>query len=88
MKVFKVNDCDWWVAENRRDAWEACMRFYGADESCVFQLSDIVELDDVKLQKMQFFDEDNEVTRTFAEQLALRVAAGITEPEMFASTEW
>jgi hypothetical protein len=84
MRVFKVNDCDWWMAETAEQAKLAAIEFYG-DEDMV---EEVEELTDEQMNSHTFYDEDDETTRTFEAQLLKRIKEGATEPEMFASTEY
>ena len=84
MRVFKVNDCDWWMASTAEQAKSAAIEFYG-DEDMV---DEVEELTDEQLNSHTFHDEDDETTRTFEAQLLKRIKEGATKPEMFASTEY
>jgi hypothetical protein len=87
MKVFQVSDCDWWMAETAEQARDSAVECYGADLDD-FPLDEIDELSDDQMQSLKFYDEDENVTRTFAEQLSRRIREGATKPEIFASTEY
>jgi hypothetical protein len=84
MRVFRVNDFDWWMAETAEQAKSAAIEFYG-DEDMV---DEVVELTDDQLSSHTFYDEDDETTKTFEQQLLKRIKEGATTPEMFASTEY
>lgn len=89
MRVFKVSDCDWWIAETAQQARDSAAQFYGDDaEDCVFDLEEVQELSFEALCGTKYFDEDDRVTRTFAEQLLKRIMEGANTPEIFASTEY
>lgn len=88
MKIFQLNDCDWWIGESL----EACIDAYQAtiDEEGVED--EAHELCAEELDRLIFSDcdEDEKPTgakRTFREQLAIEIAAGGEFPRMFASTE-
>lgn len=89
MKIFRLNDCDWWIGETL----DACVADYRAsvDDDPV-QTEDAEEVSDASLDKLIFTDTDeNEqpiAKRTFREQLAIEVAAGGRFPRLFASTEY
>jgi hypothetical protein len=86
-RVWCMNDCDWWLARSKREAIDAY------EEECG-EREDPADVHEVKegLDTLKFTDGDERgrpvgPARTFREELARRVAAGITAPEMFATTE-
>lgn len=88
MKIFRMNDCDWWIGESI----EACKADYIKECGDPEYVEDAEELADWELDALRFTvtDEDDVpdgTTRTFREQLALEIAKGGTFPRMFASTE-
>lgn len=90
MKVFQMNDCDWWLAPSLDEAKADYIREMGASPE---ELEDAFELDDTALDRLNFTDDralpDGElVKRPFREELERRIAAGDTGPGFFASTEW
>lgn len=93
--IFQMNDfVEWWIGaatpEQMRDAYRA---EYGDD---TFGDDDDLPraLDEGELDKLRFYfgPEDGtptpELTRTFREQLAVELVAGVPMPRMFASEEW
>ncbi|HSC06124.1 MAG TPA: hypothetical protein VLD59_04800 [Steroidobacteraceae bacterium] len=86
IKVFRMDDMEWWageslaacVAEGRRQCGDDC---YPDDPSEQHELSDEA------MQRLKFMDEDGS-TRTFAEELARRIAAGEAFPQQFAAEDW
>jgi hypothetical protein len=90
MKVFEMNDCDWWLANS---AEEALADIRGVSPSASDAPPEIAprELTDEELDRLIFSDdlsEPNAAKRTFREELNRRIAAGVTTPEPFASTEY
>lgn len=93
MKVFEMNDCDWFVGESL----EACKAWWlkGAIEG-IDDLSfcdGARELTDDELDLLVFtVIGENEVPdgtkRSFREQLAIEIAAGGAFPRLFATTEY
>lgn len=82
-RVFKLNDCDWWVARTLEEAKADC-RYQCGD----IDFEDEHELSDADLDRLKFCDEDcSSKSHSFREELRLRIEAGITKPEFFASTE-
>jgi len=88
MKVFRVNDCDWWMAETALQARDAAIEFYGSGVDDVYALDEIAEVSAEAMSRLKVGDEDDGKTRTFSEQVAKRIKEGATKPEMFASTEY
>lgn len=88
MKIYQMNDCDWWIGPSL----EACKNDYidicGDPTAC----EDAEELSDEALDRMRCQDTDEDENplevRTFREQLAIEIAEGGTFPRMFASTEY
>lgn len=97
VKIFAMNDCDWYVGKDADDALKGMAENLGCKdvEECRSEYcidGPIVELGEDELDARVFVDEDldgeNQVKRTFREQLSLMVAEGDTFPCMFASTEF
>lgn len=65
------------VAEGRRQCGAECFPY--SDEQH--------ELSDEAMQRLKFIDEDGS-ERTFAEELARRIAAGEKFPQQFAAEDW
>ncbi len=85
MKVFMMNDCDWWMAETAEDA----TRDYVAAGCSSGDEDEPEELDDDQLDHLVFVWEADDGTngrRSFREELNRRVAEG-WKSEFFASTE-
>lgn len=88
-RVFKVTDCEWWVARTLDEAREDYLRVTGEpiDE-------DAHELIGAVMDRLHFIDQDEderpikESRRPFRVELAQRVAAGLSKPELFACTEY
>ncbi|HLO65306.1 MAG TPA: hypothetical protein VK165_20275 [Azonexus sp.] len=90
MKIFQMNDCDWWIGESLA-ACTADIIEYTGDPDCVE--FDAHELTDHELDTLIFTDCDQDevptgMKRTFREQLAIEIAAGGKFPRMFACTEY
>lgn len=85
IKVFQMDDIEWWAGESL----EACIaegrRQCGDD--CYTNPEDQHEVSEEAMQRLKFVDEDGS-ERTFAEELARRVAAGETFPQQFAAEDW
>lgn len=86
-----MNDCDWWLAHSAEEASADMMKMYGATPADELSPDGPRELTEAELDKLIFSDdlsEPNAAKRTFREELARRIAAGVTTPEPFASTEY
>ncbi len=94
MKIFKLNDCDWYAAEDMESAIQQIM--YDTDntrEDCVD--SSAHELTDDEMDRLQFVDDggviDEEAedgSRSFRGQLAVMIERGDSFPCLFATTEF
>lgn len=87
MRVFKLNECDWYMAETLEQAIASYMLETGLprDEAA----DEPRELTAEEMQRLVFVDDDNhvnEVRRSFAEELGRRLATD-PRPQLFASTE-
>lgn len=86
MKIFSMNECDWYVGETL----ESCVadyHIYFSDDT-----EEARELTEEELNKLIFIDtnEDEYPTgdkRTFREQLAIEIEKGGPFPRLFATTE-
>lgn len=85
MKLFKINDCDWWMAPTLEEAVEDAKGYYG-DHPDMWE--DARELTDKEMDSTIYSDYETDPpnTRTFREELNLRIAAG-AKIELFATTE-
>lgn len=89
--IYRMNDCDWWVARSLNEAKRDYMDTVGPmDEEEAFDESG--EISQEEYDRLQFTDCDEDerptgLTLTFRGELCRRVTAGLTAPEMFASTE-
>ncbi len=86
VKVFAMNDCDWWAAETLDEAKTAYLDQTGMTEADG-PFDDPYELDAKAMDRLRFSDNDGAV-RTFREQLERMLASGQKFPAFFASTEY
>lgn len=89
MNVYQTSEVDWFMAESPEQARQLAAELYGgdADDYCVLPLDEITALSADELNRLQYTDDDTKTTRSFAEELALRIAAN--EPAgMFATSEY
>lgn len=84
-RIYKLNDCDWWVARTLEEAKASWQETVGPDECEEFE--DAYELtdEDMDCLKIADFDDPTAPRQTFREYLK---AMAPTRPDMFASTEY
>lgn len=84
MKVFQLNDYEWYMAPTLEEAIDEAVRLTGLprDEAAD---DDACEVTSEDMQRLRFKEDDGSV-RTFAEELTRRISAG-AKTELFASTE-
>jgi len=87
--VFKINDCDWWLARSADEARTAAARFYCCRPEDEDIEKEVVKLTAAQLASHEFYEEADRSKEpiTFAEELKKRIAAGPTV-EIFATTEF
>lgn len=85
IRVYRMDDMEWWAGESLAACVDEGRSQCGPD--CYDDPSEQYELSDEQMQRHKFIDEDGS-QRTFAEELARRVAAGETFPQPFAAEEW
>jgi len=85
LKVYKINDCDWWCDYSLEEAMNHYREELGyTSEDDEFIFDDPHELTDDELNKYQFVDDNEEKTiSSFNDELFKR-----TEFGFFASTEY
>lgn len=84
-RVYKLNDCDWWVARTLEEAKASWQETCGPDECEEFE--DAYELTDEDMDRLKITDHDDPKSPrlTFREYLEQMKP---TRPDMFASTEY
>jgi hypothetical protein len=100
MKIFAMNDCDWYAAETLEDALKAMAKNLACeatDEGIAemrndFDVDEPVELTDEDMDRLKFREEEEDGTLgvamlTFREKLDEMIADGDEFPCFFASTE-
>lgn len=93
LRVFRMNDCEWWLATTLEQAKADYMKTVGPmPEEDAFD--EPHELSDDELLKLHFVDMDDgeraigKSRRTFREELSLQRAADPVTPRLFACTEY
>lgn len=91
ISVYRMDDNEWWAGESLVACVEEGRRQCG-DECYPDDPREQYELTDEQMQRLVFIDESDgaepPVQRTFAEELARRIAAGETFPQQFAAEDW
>lgn len=93
LRVFRLNDCDWWAARTLEEAKADYQKCCGpmADEEA---FDEPRELTDAELDRLKFHDRDDadriirKTIRTFREELRQQAHADSITPRMFACTEY
>jgi hypothetical protein len=91
-RVFRMNDCEWWVARTLAEAMGQYLIQTGIPAAEAFDGER--ELTDEEMDRLHYIDIDEnerpvkESRRTFRDELAQRVSAGLSMPELFACTEY
>lgn len=87
MKVFMLNEYEWWAAETLEEAISACIEQEGISRNEAYDESYARELSDEAMESTKFYDDDGNVF-TFKERLEAMIEAGCSFPCPFASTEF
>ena len=86
IKVFSLDDMEWWAGESLESCLAAARAIAGAD--CYDDPSYHRALDDADMARLTFVEHDG-TRRTFAAELARRVAEpGEVFPQAFACENW
>ncbi len=85
LKVFKMNECDWWMDKNLEEAKKNYPKFVGIPSK--HSLDNPTELTTEDLKNLRYHDVENEVKCLFIEELQRRQSI-TDQPEFFASTEY
>lgn len=86
IKIFRLDDCEWWAGESLEACVAAGRTMNGAD--CYPDDPIQREVSEAELQELTFVDTDDYSERSFAEELRLVVESGATFPCFFAATDW
>jgi hypothetical protein len=88
LKIFQLNEYEWWTAETLEDALEVACEESGLS---LEEVSDSpTELTDDELDKLKFFYDpySKDEFCTFRERFEYLSKNGKLEPGLFACTEW
>ena len=90
IRVFRVNDYEWYAAETLKDAVAEAMRLSGLEQDEASD-EDAGQIGEGEMDILLFHDDmchkDKSKTRTFREQLKLMVDKKVEFPTFFAGTE-
>lgn len=86
MKIYKLNEYEWWAADSLEEAKQACLKQTGMDESEAIE--DPYELSEEEMDNLFFIDDEGPERRTITFQQALDelMSRGQKFPCIFAST--
>src|SRR5262245_12660810 len=102
-RVYRVSDYEWYAARSALEALQCAAGDWGCKDAAAelgALLEDLEregladsEPEEADLDALRFTDVDENdepcgEPRTFLEELAQRIAAGLDEPELFAAAEW
>jgi hypothetical protein len=85
MKVFQLNDYEWWAGEDLESVKAAYLKETGVSEEEAFE--DPQEVSEADMQVLKYYQTEG-VFCSFAEALADMLAAGDKFPCCFACTEY
>lgn len=88
VKVFAINDCEWWAGKDLESVKAAFIAQGYGDES---SFDDPHEVVDTEMQRLTYVDDLADVASpksTFREHLDLMIARAVEFPCFFASTEY
>lgn len=95
MKVFRLNEYDWYIGDDLESVKATYREDTGLDGEEAFDPDYLKELTEEDLKKYKFRDEDAEPgpdgkypTRTFLEEFEMEIRKGGIFPRLFASTEY
>lgn len=98
IKIFKLNDCDWWAGEDLDSVKSAYLREMDITDLQGIEsaFDDPRELFDEEMDRLKFVDGDDPInadgtpggTLTFRAALSRCIERGDTFPQLFASTEF
>lgn len=87
IKVFQLDDYDWWAGESLEACIAAARQECGADTYEDAE-TDARELTAKEMQELKFTEDEGSTWCSFAEELERSIGAGDRFPRLLASTEW
>lgn len=86
IKIFAINDCDWWAGYDLESCIVAAMSETGMARDELLGWGEAHELTDEEMDTLKFVDDDGQQS-TFREHLELSFRRDGAVPYFFASTE-
>ena len=87
MKIFRLNDYEWYASETMEEAISFCMEFCNIGREEAYDESVAHELTKEEMEKYTY-QEDDGITRTFSQELQLMIDSGVRFPCFFAGTDF
>jgi hypothetical protein len=90
MRIFRMNDCDWWLATTLEAAKADYKHQTGIDLEDIEDAREVTEEEMDRLKFIENYDgpKSGWIKRTFREELQRRITDGEAKPGCFASTEY
>ena len=91
MKVYKLNDYDWWAGNTLEEVKKSYINETGVSKEEAFE--EPYEVSEADMNKLKFYttehnDKGEEITRTFREELDYIIKEGQKFPCAFACMDW
>jgi len=86
VKVFKLNDYEWYAGYDLESCIELAMQMTGMSREEV--IDDPFEETQERLDTLIFYDEENDEKRSFSEELRIIIESEEQLPTFFAGTEY
>ena len=86
IKIFQVDDTEWYAAETQEEAIAEAMRLTGEDRA-FYEEETQGEVSDEAMDRLHFIEEDG-IKKTFRQKLDEMIRAGEKFPCIFAMTEY
>lgn len=86
IKIFRVDDCDWYAAKTQDEAIKKAMHDSGESRQ-YYEEEGGSELSEESMLKLKYVEDDG-TEKTFRKKLDELIAEGCHFPCMFASTEY
>lgn len=85
IKVFRLNDYEWWAGPNLAACIADWKKWTGLDEE---ELDDPRELTADEMARIQYVDPDDDTKHSFAQELSERLSGKEEFPQPFAFTDF
>lgn len=89
IKIFRLNEMEWWAGESLESCVAAAMEVSGLSKEELLDDFDLGEVGAEGMEKLVFLEDDDAKTeKTFKQKLDEMIAAGEKFPCCFAVTEY